>query len=296
MARLSRFEVIKRMNLIIIDHLRKQPKILFSSFDLKRILSEKRKDWAIPKKTTFDEFVECVLLNKILMPVEIQLQSNSQIKFALAKSSVYEIALAINKGSYLSHSTAMYIHNLTNVEPESIYINTEQRKKAFNKEVRLIQDNIDRAFSRPMRETKQIARINNMDVYLLNGKNLNQLGVENIKLNGKKVIATGLERTLIDIAVRPNYSGGVNAVVKAYSAAKDKVNISKLVSMLKKTDYIYPYHQTIGFYMDRSGYKETDLRLLEEFNIQYNFYLTYQIVEKQFSDKWKIFYPKNLDI
>jgi len=167
MARPSRFEVIKRNILIITDYMKKQPKILFSTADLRRILNEKREEWAIPKKTTFDEFIECALLNKILTRVDIKLHSNSQQKFALAKSSLYEIASSVNKGSYLCHGTAMYLHELTGIEPKAIYMNTEQRKKNINKDTTLVQDNIDRAFLSPMRETKQIAQINNVDVYLL---------------------------------------------------------------------------------------------------------------------------------
>lgn len=232
MARPSRFEVIYQKNLIIIEYLKKQSKVLFSSTDLRKIFSEKRKEWGIPQKTTFNEFIESLILKNVIISVNIPVQNKT--KYALFGSTVYKIALSIKQDVYFSHRTAMYIHNLIPNEPKDIYINSEQRKKICNKDVSLIQENIDRAFSQHMRETKQIVKIKNSNIYVLNGKNLNRLGVEIINFKGEKVAITGLERTLIDITVRPNYSGGVNEVLKAYSAAKEKINVPKLVSLIKK--------------------------------------------------------------
>jgi len=78
-----------------------------------------------------------------------------------------------------------------------------------------------------------------------------------------------------------------------YMITKDKIDVPKLVSMLNKMKYIYPYHQAIGFYMENAGYKDCDLNLLREINIIYDFYLTYAMTEKSYSKKWKIFYPKD---
>lgn len=293
MARPSRFEVIYKKILIITDYLKKQPKILFSSSDLRKIFSKKRKEWGIPKKTTFYEFLESLILKNIIISVNIPM--HNQIKYALFSSSEYKIALEIKKDAYFCHRTAMYIHNLIPNEPEpiNIYINSEQRKKPNNKDTLLIQENINKAFSQHMRETKQIVKVKNSNIYVLSGKKLNRLGVEIANFKSEKVPVTGLERTLIDITVRPNYAGGVNEILKAYLMAKDKIDVPKLVSMLNKMKYIYPYHQAIGFYMENAGYKDCDLNLLREINIIYDFYLTYAMTEKSYSKKWKIFYPKD---
>ena len=61
---------------------------------------------------------------------------------------------------------------------------------------------------------------------------------------------TNLERTLIDAAVRPVYAGGVFEVRKAYQLAKEKVSVNRLAALLQKLNYIYPYHQAIGFYLE----------------------------------------------
>ena len=82
----------------------------------------------------------------------------------------------------------------------------------------------------------------------------NNLGVIFFKdREGGSIPTTNIERTLIDIAVRPVYSGGVFEVLKAYKMAKDKVSINKLAAYLKKIGYVYPYHQVVGFYLEKSG-------------------------------------------
>jgi predicted transcriptional regulator of viral defense system len=103
---------------------------------------------------------------------------------------------------------------------------------------------------------------------------------------------TSLERTLIDIAVRPDYSGGPGEVLKAFENAKEKVSINKLNAILKKINFIYPYHQVIGFYLERAGYRASQIDLLRKKEIEYDFYLTYNMGETEYSPIWKLYYPK----
>jgi len=63
---------------------------------------------------------------------------------------------------------------------------------------------------------------------------------------------------------------------------------------LKKLNHFYPYHQTIGFYIESTGFIEESSIFSKAFPIQFNFYLTYHIDETDYSEKWRIFYPKDL--
>ncbi len=68
---------------------------------------------------------------------------------------------------------------------------------------------------------------------------------------------TSLERTLIDITVRPNYAGGAFAVLDAYRQAIERnlISSNKLVVVFNSIPFIYPYHQAIGFYLERAAMK-----------------------------------------
>jgi predicted transcriptional regulator of viral defense system len=122
----------------------------------------------------------------------------------------------------------------------------------------------------------------------------NGLGIIELKMDPNvNAKVTNIERTLLDIAVRPFYAGGVFEVLEAYKRASTTVNVSQLVEMLRTMDYIYPYHQVIGFYLERSGcYKEKDINRLTDFGLNYDFYLTHQIQNPEYSGKWRLFIPK----
>jgi predicted transcriptional regulator of viral defense system len=119
--------------------------------------------------------------------------------------------------------------------------------------------------------------------------------VEADQPEGQKIRLTNVERTLIDITVRPGYAGGVFEVLKAFRNAKGKVSINKLTAMLKTLGYVYPYHQAIGFYLDRAGvYDESSIRLLRKIEMSHDFYLAHAMNDPEYSKDWRLFFPQGL--
>ena len=103
---------------------------------------------------------------------------------------------------------------------------------------------------------------------------------------------TNLERTLIDATVRPVYAGGVFEVRKAYEQAKEKVSVNRLTALLQKLNYIYPYHQAIGFYLERAGYKTEFVSLLRRFPMDFDFYLAHDMGQNDYVREWRLYIPK----
>jgi hypothetical protein len=127
---------------------------------------------------------------------------------------------------------------------------------------------------------------------MISGKNTDRLGVEQVAgPAGEIVQATNLERTLIDIVVRPTYGGGVSQLLKAYRAAKGRLSVDRLVSTLGQLDYVYPYHQPIGFLMERAGYPAHGIDRLHALGLSHDFYLAHGLQEPKYSKDWRLFYP-----
>ena len=100
-----------------------------------------------------------------------------------------------------------------------------------------------------------------------------------------------LTEPFIDIVVRPAYAGGINQVADAYKQAVARIDVDHLIKLLKKMDYVYPYHQSIGFLLERAGAAENECRRLTQLGTQFDFYLDYKIKNPAYSKKWRLYYP-----
>ena len=242
-----------------------------------------------------DQFLDYLLEEGLLQLVELRNEKYPSFRrYALKDATAFEIALSLRKGSYLSHGSAVFLHGLTDQLPLRIYVNREQSPKP-SPEGPLTQSAVDKAFSRPARETAYTFSGPTYEIALLNGKYTDRLEVGRLSgPDGELLDVTKLERTLIDITVRPNYAGGVYQVLEAFRAARERLQLSVLITTLRKLDYKYPYHQAIGLYMERAGYPDEALKRLEELGAQLDFYLTNNILQPAHSGRWMVFYPEGL--
>lgn len=274
------------------DFLKNDDLKAYTTFDISNILESNRENWKIANYRNSKHFIKFLDNTKILKLVKLKHQTSSQIKQILIKpdSNNLNIALTIKKDGYLCNYSAMFIHQLTLQIPKVIYT-SYSKSHTTNSTSELTQKAIDSAFSKPQRITSDVYKSetdNTRYYFIQKAYKENNIGI----ISDNNLRYTDLERTLIDITIRPAYSGGVFEVLEAYEKAKNNLNIKKLLNYLEELDYVYPYHQLIGFYMDKAGYENKTLKLLLNHTSEFNFYLTYNISNKEFNEKWKIFYPK----
>lgn len=268
-------------------------KMIYSMTELRVILSGHRADWNLPRSLGVHQFMG-FLQSLGLHDYEFNFlyETISRYTFGPIDDQLFlKIVASLKPKAYFSHYSALFLNQLTKQNPKTIYVNSEQPTRPAP-EGKLLQSNIDRTFKGAPRTTNNLAMVGEYTVYLLNGKNSGNLGVIETR-DGMKV--TNIERTLIDAAVRPAYSGGVNEVLKAYKEAKQKVSVKNMKTYLKKLDFVYPYHQAIGFYLERAGYDRQNLKLIESIPMKFDFYLANQMRDMTYSEKWKLYYPKELD-
>jgi predicted transcriptional regulator of viral defense system len=186
----------------------------------------------------------------------------------------------------------MQVNNLTDQIPKSVYFNVEQ--PATGGGGSLTQGGIDRAFKGKCRVTNNVIKFRDLTIHKINGQNTARLGVTPVRMqDGSEIETTNIERTLIDIAVRPVYSGGISEVANAYRAAAEKVSGNRLATYLKSLNYTYPYHQVIGYYMDKAGnYSDSQMKRIGAIPREFDFYLTYQTKNPVLDEKWRLYTPK----
>jgi hypothetical protein len=267
---------------------------IFTRTDVEQIFSENRESWGLNKKTSVKSFID-FMTSEGLREVRFNFPSRKETRYLWGDVSAFELAQSLKPNAYLTHRGAMGIHGLTAGPPDVIYLNQEQ-PKPHQRSNTLTQEGIDRAFRNKPRLSNEVAEHGGLTVCVVHGQRTGGLGVIEVEgENGERIRVTNVERTLVDITVRPAYAGGASVVLEAYRRAKDKVSVPRLVEILREMDYVYPYHQAVGFYLERAGvYEDSELRQLEEIPMEFDFYLENRMEDPDYSERWRLYYPKGL--
>jgi hypothetical protein len=271
---------------------------VFTETQLSGILREHGTEWHLPPTMSRTRFIDLLTSEGKLRHVEYSPVNHPDARrlrrYIWGEASPFQTGLSLqSRGAYLSHGTAVFLHALNDQIPATIYINKEQSQKEFGKS-ELTQGGIDRAFAGKQRESTFVYTDGQRRFVLLAGKHTDRLEVSDLRLGDELLEVTRIERTLIDIAVRPVYAGGVFQVLEAFRNAQPRISVSTLLATLKKLDYVYPYHQTIGFYMQRAGYDASQYGRLKALGLDYDFYAAHGIREPEYSSDWRLFFPKGL--
>lgn len=280
-------------------------KDVYKQRELERILSANREDWRLAAGMPFGKFREYLLKSRKLRRFEFPFPHRREIRYTWGEVPFECVLLTLKRGCHFSHFTAVQLHELTEQDPRTMYLNHEQPAKAVS-EMGLAQTRIDLAFDRKPRTTRNQAVVKGTDrkgvrVCLLNGKHTGYFGVEEREVRAAgaeraiRLRLTDLERTLIDIAVRPFYAGGVSEVLKAYRQASGRASANRIAGMLRKLSYVYPYHQAIGFYLESGGFGKKAVDLFrEQFEYEFDFYLSYGMKEREYVPRWRLHVPRGL--
>jgi hypothetical protein len=281
----------------IVAFLSKEAPRVMKLRQLGEILSNQRRSWRLAQRTTTDDFITFLTKGSNLRSYSFEFPTRTEMLFVWGEVPLFEILQHIKARSHFSHYTAMRMHGLTEQVPKVIYISHERTTPTIQSE--LSQTVIDEAFQRPARISNNVADFGDQRIVLLNSAFTGELGVIDRTIQhgsgtSASVRISSLERTLIDAAVRPAYSGGVFEVAQAFVLAKDSVSVNSMSAMLQKLGFAYPYHQAIGFYLERAGYRASTLDLLRRFPMKFDFYLTHAMAETSFNKTWRVHVPKGL--
>jgi hypothetical protein len=274
-------------------------KRVYNAQELAQILEQNRSEWRLAASTSLDEFLRILLTKGALHEIDItpaETHPGARLfkRYAWGDVSPFSVGVSMRKGAYLSHGTAVFLHGLNEELPRIIYVNQEQTPKPEMDRSSLSQESIDRAFRGQQRQSTMVYRAEGAEFLILNGKHTGRLEVGTASVPGREeeVPATKVERTLIDITVRPAYAGGIYQVLAAYRGARGRMSVSTLLATLKRLAYVYPYHQAVGFYMQRAGYDEKQCERLSSLGMAFDFYLAHGLTDLAYDSQWRVFHPK----
>jgi hypothetical protein len=260
--------------------------------ELEEVFLDFRESWNLLAVSSFLGFIDLVLSETAMLQIRLGHNYMPVTCYSWGEQPISEVLKIAYPEGYYSHQTAMKLHGLIDNEALT-YLNVEQSPKASPRSD-LRQDRIDAAFKRPPRLSNNVFECFGQSVCLLSGKSTAQLGVADVKLSQMTMRATGLERTLIDIVVRPSYSGGPSAIVEAYKRALDRLSTNAISDYLDQLAFGYPYHQAIGFYLDRAGAPPEYLDVFRIRERKFDFYLDHQMEDPILCNDWRVYYPNSL--
>lgn len=259
-----------------------------------QLFNKYKYEWELPASATPKKLLDHLINQGVLInSIYLEPSGKNRTLYSLKNQDNLTIISGIKGNSYYSFYTALFLHQLTLQIPKTYYLNYEHTTGIQNSmaEINLTQNAIDIAFSKGQRKSSVIYSFSDNKVVITNGKQTGKLGVIRQESENQSFEYTNLERTLIDAVVRPQYAGGIVEVLEAFKLAKNNIDIDKLNKYLEKLAYSYPYHQAIGFYLEKANYKEQDINYFRK-NMKVDFYLTYDIRNKDYSKTWKLYYPK----
>ncbi len=290
----TRFDVAKPD---IVSYFDERPTTVYRFRDFSNLLDQNRSGWRFTADFTARKLVEFMLKGTKLERKQFKFPSRTETLYTWGNVPTLELVSNIKQQSYFSHYTALHIHGLTDQLPKTIYLSIAQSRPQ-SRQGGLSQESLNTAFKRRVRTSNNIAEYNDFRITILNPMGKDRLGItDGAPDDDKHFSFTDLERTLIDIVVRPIYSGGVDEVLNAYSRASAAVSINRLAALLHEMDYVYPYHQAIGFYLQKSGqYDDDRIGLLRQSPMEFDFYLTHGMQNTVYVPQWRLFVPEHMKL
>ncbi len=150
---------------------------IFKEGDIAAILEKNRTFWRLRRGMSVDEFLAFLLEQTNLKKVSFDFPNRKIIRYVWGEVPLHEVLMTLAANCYFSHYTAMYLHGLTEQVPKTVYVNQEQTAKSRG-EGAITQERIDVAMGRSARVSGNFVQHEDYRIYLLNGKNTGNLGVD----------------------------------------------------------------------------------------------------------------------
>src|SRR6266511_3855551 len=113
----------------IVEQMRRTLKPVVRVDELRQHFRAHRREWGLPSAMRFSSFLESLLRNGGYTEVQLHSSVYAPMKrYAYSEPNPYVLGCALREDSYLSHGSALALHNLSSPST-TIYVNKEQSAK-----------------------------------------------------------------------------------------------------------------------------------------------------------------------
>lgn len=267
----------------------------FSTLDINNIKDELKEESLIPNSMSYDRFLNR-LIDEGLNTFSLHIKDIYKTRYSFKKNIDHDLFASILSGkqTFLSMTTALRLQGLTDYRDEVIFVSKELSDKSeyiYNNT--LEQSAIDKAFiNGSPRYSNTIGKLDGKNYIFLSPKYSNNYEVITNK-DGVKV--SSINRAFVEMIINLHYFKTYTTIIDIFKPLKDKLNIKKIYSYIHMQNYIYPYFQCAGFYLEQIGFNKDQLKDFKKNILDLNFYTQkskLEIVGEDylFNEYWKMYY------
>ena len=257
-----------------------------SQEQLKEILEQLKDKSLVSSSLSYNSFL-LKLIDKGLIQKSITIRGHIKTRYTCSQDfNIYDFCNSLEKNSFFSMSTALNIQGLSDFREEYIFVSKERSTKIEQGNVTLTQENIDNAFSKKPRRTNAYDKIDNHVVVLLEANKTDTFEV--IEYNGYRV--SSVNRAFVEMISNVQYLQSSEAIIEVFMKIKEKLNLDTIYNIIDKFDFIYPYFQLAGFYLEKIGFPKVELEKFYTKRSELNFYTQKNKNQYGFDGYWKIYY------
>ena len=257
-----------------------------SQEQLKEILQQLKDKSLVSSSLSFNSFL-LKLIDEGLAQKSITIRGHIKTRYTFnADFNIYDFCNSLERNSFFSMSTALNLQGLSDFRSDYIFVSKERATRIEQGSVTLTQEDIDNAFSKKPRRTNAYDKINNHIIVLLETNNTDAFEI--IEYDGYKV--SSVNRAFVEMISNVQYLQSSEAIIEVFMKIKEKLNLDTIHTIIEKFDFIYPYFQLAGFYLEKIGFSEAELEKFYTKRSELNFYTQKNKNQYGFDEYWKIYY------
>lgn len=252
---------------------------------LKEILKTLKEESLVSSGLSFNSFL-LKLIDEGLSQKSIIIRGHVKTRYTFNTDfNIYKFCNTLEKNSFFSMSTALNIQGLSQYRSDFIFVSKERITRIKQDNIHLTQEDIDKAFAKKPRRTNAYDKLDDHIVILLESNNTDAFEI--IEYNGYRV--SSINRAFVEIITNIHYFQSSTKVIEVFCAIKHDLDIDKIYTIIEKFDYIYPYFQLAGYYLEKIGYSKEELHRFFARKSSLRFYTEKNKEQYFFDEYWNIY-------